>query len=222
MGFLFHCIVQDLSLVKVDSHLLNFGSNLALSSINLSQFTIEILNSRLSFGEPSLQFHLGHLQFLCFGNCLRLILSSPHSSFTLSLGCLSVDIFTSSEFFIQCLLHSIKLMFYILELTQNKLPLFSFIVSNMFGIIKCSLQGLFHLLNHVDIVGNVSSKSPLLGFKISKSHVSLFNLLANISELSNQILVGLLSRRLCSCNFISSSSAISGFSHNFTLVLFNL
>merc|ERR1719228_1932198 len=183
-----HLIVQDLSLVKVDSHLFNLSTKFALGFFNLSQFTIEILNGSFSFSESSLQFHFGHLQLFCFSYSFRLILSMPHSSLTLSLRCLPVNIFTASNFFIKCLFHAIKFMFYILVLAQKKLPLSGFIISNMFSILKCSLQGKFHLLNHVDIVGNVTSyskeiiifcsQSPLVRFKISKCHISFLNLLS--------------------------------------------
>merc|ERR1719486_113136 len=158
-SLLLHLIVQNLSLIKVKSHLFNLSTKLDLGLFNLSQFTIEILNGSFSLSESSLQLHLGHLQFFSFSYSFRLILSSPHVSLTLCLRCLPIDILTASNLFIKCLFHAIKLVFDVLVLAQKKLPLSSFVISNMFGILKCSLQGLFHLLNHVNIVGNVTSDS---------------------------------------------------------------
>merc|ERR1719348_465576 len=110
-----------------------------------------------------------------------LLTLKPGSCFTFCFFGLTSDIITRSSFFIQVLFQSIKLMFQILEFSNQKLTLTGFSVSNVLGIIQCSNKRLLHLGNHVNIVGEItnnsekigilSCKTPLTRLKISKGHV---------------------------------------------------
>merc|ERR1719367_1755495 len=71
-------------------------------------------------------------------------------------------------------------------------------------------------------VGILSSKLSLVSLKISKSQVSLFDLLGKIIESSLQVLQALLSRCLATVDLISGSTSISNLVHDDSLVLLNL
>merc|ERR1712117_805559 len=65
-------------------------------------------------------------------------------------------------------------------------------------------------------------KLPLTSFHVSKSKVSLFNLLVQIIEVTLKVLQALLSRSLASVDLISGSTGISNLMHDDSLVLLNL
>merc|ERR1712241_569859 len=140
--------------------------------------------------------------FFSLSNSVSFVFAVPHGSFSLSLGSLSINVLAGRNFLFKLFLHTIKLVLQVLESSKKELTLSGFVVSIMLNFFKSSLKALLHLLNHVDIVVDVtsgpekisilSSQPPLLRLKVSKSHVSFFNLLAEVIKLTTQVLIGLL------------------------------
>ena len=128
--------IENLSLVKLDSHLLSLGVKLGLVLLQLRQLHLQLLDHVLGLGETSLQLELSHLELLSLGHAINLILLSPHVSISLGLDTLSGDILLGSNFFIMSLLQTVKLMLQVAVLAEQRNSLLCLVVSNILSFIK--------------------------------------------------------------------------------------
>merc|ERR1719402_172955 len=151
---------------------------------------------------------------------------------SLSFGSLAKNIVSWGRLFIKSFLCSIDFMLKIAEFAKEKRSFSGFIISQRFDFFKLSPERRLDLKKHVKVVVNISNNTkkisifssnfPLGSLKVTKSQVSLTNLLVNVIEVAQQAFVGLVRGGLCSHDFISGRSCIINFIQDVGFVLVNL
>merc|ERR1719249_236596 len=127
--FSLHCSIDNLSLVKISGHFINFSLDFGFSLFNLHKLCIQIVNSCFSFSISCCKLHFGHLKLLTLGNSINFILLPIGSSVSFSFCNQSKNVLSSCSLLIECLSSTIQLMFKIPELTKKKLSFSCFIVT---------------------------------------------------------------------------------------------
>merc|ERR1719357_1298193 len=69
--FSLHCCIDNLSLIKVSSHFINFSLYFGFCLFNLYKLCIQIVDSCFSFSISCCKLHLGHLKLFSLGNSIN-------------------------------------------------------------------------------------------------------------------------------------------------------
>merc|ERR1719445_2409249 len=232
LGLLLHGAVEDLGLVELLAHALELSLELALGPLHLGQLCGELLSGGLGLGEPGLHLELGHLKLLSLSNSLLLVPELHHLSLGVSLAHLSVDILLGADLLIIVVLHASNLVLGIPVLAQKALPFLGLVVSDSAGLRQLVSQGDLQLGEHVgrvlqllqltEKIGVLSGQLPLATLHVSKSQISLLNLLAEVVEGALDVSQAFLGRGLAAVNLVSGGTSISNLVHDDSLVLLNL
>merc|ERR1711962_986047 len=101
LGLLLHGGVEDLGLIKLNTHAIKHTLQLSLGLLNLGQLGVELSNSGLSLREAGLHLQSGHLKLFSLANTILLIPGPPHIRLTLSLVQLSHQVLLGRNIFLQ-------------------------------------------------------------------------------------------------------------------------
>merc|ERR1719445_2125597 len=134
LGLLLHGAVEDLGLVQLGSHVLQFSLELALALLNLGQLGVQLVGGGLSLGETSLHLQLGHLQLLGLGHSLLLVPQLHHLGLSVGLALLPDHVLLGADLLVVVIPHAGNLVLGVPVLAQQALPLLGLIVSHGTGL----------------------------------------------------------------------------------------
>merc|ERR1719461_1582095 len=124
LGLLLHGAVEDLGLVQLGSHVLQFSLELSLALLHLGQLGVQLLGGGLSLRETGLHLQLGHLQLLGLGHSLLLVPQLHHLGLTIGLSELPDHVLLGADLLVVVILHASDLVLGVPELAQQALPFF--------------------------------------------------------------------------------------------------
>merc|ERR1719411_154704 len=106
LGLLLHGAVEDLGLVQLGGHVLQFSLQLGLALLNLGQLGVQLLGGGLSLGQAGLHLQLGHLQLLGLGHSLLLVPQLHHLGLGVGLALLSDHVLLGADLLVVVIAHA--------------------------------------------------------------------------------------------------------------------
>merc|ERR550532_3091105 len=141
LGLLLHGAVEDLGLVQLGGHVLQFSLQLGLALLHLGQLGVQLLGGGLSLGQAGLHLQLGHLQLLGLGHSLLLVPQLHHLGLTVGLSELTDHVLLGADLLVVVILHAGNLVLGVPVLAQQALPLLGLVVSHGAGLAELVGQG---------------------------------------------------------------------------------
>merc|ERR1719326_876158 len=232
LGLLLHGAVEDLGLVQLGGHVLQFSLELGLALLHLGQLGVQLLGGGLGLGKSGLHLQLGHLQLLGLGHSLLLVPHLHHLGLTVGLTQLSDHVLLGADLLVVVVLHAGNLVLCVPVLAQQALPLLGLVVGHGAGLAQLVGQvdlelgqhvgGVLQLLQLSQQVAVLSGQLPLVSLHVAQGQVGLLHLLAQVVQAGLQVPHILLRGGLAAVDLVSGGAGISDLVHDHSLVLLNL